>query len=201
MKSRVKPSAIRAKAVWGPNRLLTCVAVVALALGLTADAGAAGRHQRQARRARPGVPNSFVSRDKMDSEVARRVSSRNLLGLGTANVIVTLEPGAKLPTAFLRYSRNGELSVIHGYVLDQVPVSLLPALAKSASVHRVHANRKARKHDALSSVAINANAVDKGNGINTPNLYSYTGIFQCNARRLAVRVAGACDPKYARTVK
>ena len=42
-------------------------------------------------------------------------------------------------------------------------------------MHRVHSNRKARKHDALSSVAVNANAVDTGNGINNPNLYSYTG--------------------------
>jgi serine protease AprX len=154
---------------------VTAVAFVALTLGLVVDANAAGRHQRQARRARPGVPNSFVSRDKMDSEVARRASSVNLLGLATANVIVTLEPGAKLPAAFQRYSHNGELSVIHGYVLDQVPVSLLPTLAKSASVHRVHTNRKTRKHDALSSVAVNAKAVDLGNGINNPNLYNYTG--------------------------
>src|SRR5580765_2825534 len=148
------PTTTRAKAVWGPKRFVTAVAFVALALGLTADAGAAGRHQRQGRRGRPAVPNAFVSHDKMDSEVARRVSSFNLLGLATADVIVTLENGAKLPAAFLRYSHNGELSVIHGYVLDQVPVSLLPALANSTSVHRVHSNRKARKHDALSSVAV-----------------------------------------------
>ena len=169
------PTTTRAKAVWGPKRIVTAVAFVALALGLTADAGAAGRHRRQGHSGRPGVPNAFVSRDKMDSEVARRASSFNLLGLATADVIVTLEDGAKLPAAFLRYSHNGELSVIHGYVLDQVPVSLLPTLAKSTSVHRVHSNRKARKHDALSSVAVNANAVDTGNGINNPNLYSYTG--------------------------
>jgi serine protease AprX len=175
MKFSLKPSTIRAKAVWGPKRIATAAVFVALALGLTADAGAAGRHQRQGRRARPGVPNSFVSRDKMDTEVARRASSFNLLGLGTANVIVTLEPGADLPAAFQRYSHNGKLSVIHGYVLDQVPVSQLATLARSVNVHRVHINRRARKHDALSSVAVNANAVDKGNGINTPNLYSYTG--------------------------
>jgi serine protease AprX len=114
----------------------------------------------------------------MDDDVARRASAPKLLGLvalGTADVIVTLEPGAELPAAFQRYSHNGALSIIHGYVLDQVPVSQLTALAKSANVHRVHINRKARKHDALSSVAVNANAVDLGNGINTPNLYNYTG--------------------------
>jgi serine protease AprX len=60
-------------------------------------------------------------------------------------------------------------------VLDGVPVSQLAALANSASTHRVHINRPAHKHDALSSVAVNANAVDTGNGVNNPNLYSYTG--------------------------
>ena len=90
-------------------------------------------------------------------------------------MIVTLEDGADLPYAFQRYSHNGKLTVIHGYVLDQVPVSLLATLANSGSTHRVHINRPAHKHDALSSVAVNANAVDLGNGINNPNLYSYTG--------------------------
>ena len=67
----------RTKVVWGPKRIVTAVAFVALALGLTADAGAAGRHQRQARRARPGVPNAFVNRDKMDSDVAKRAAGFN----------------------------------------------------------------------------------------------------------------------------
>ena len=108
----------------------------------------------------------------MDNDVARRASS--FLGFGTADVIVTLEDGVDLPYTFQRYSHNGKLSVIHGYVLDQVPVWLLNTLASSANIHRVHINRPAHKHDALSSVAVNANAVDLGNGINQ-NLYSYTG--------------------------
>ena len=109
----------------------------------------------------------------MDKDVARRASSFN--PLATADVIVTLEDGADLPASFRRYSHNGQLTVIHGYVLDQVPVSQLATLAKHAGTHRVHFNRKARKHDALSSVAVNANAQDSGNGVNSPNLYSYTG--------------------------
>ncbi len=48
-------------------------------------------------------------------------------------------------------------------------------LAGLAGTHRVHYNRSARKHDALSSVAVNANAIDIGNGIFNPFLYSYTG--------------------------
>ena len=123
----------------------------------------------QARRTR------WVNRDKMDTDVAKRASGFRLLGLDTANVIVTLEDNADLPFAFQRYSHSGKLSVIHGYVLDQVPVSQLAALANSANTHRVHLNRPAGKHDALSSVAVNANAVDLGNGVNNPSLYGYTG--------------------------
>src|SRR5260221_11319324 len=65
---------IRNKVVWGPKRIVTAVTFVALALGLTADAGAGGQ-QGQAGRVRPGSPNSFVNRDKMDAEVARRATS------------------------------------------------------------------------------------------------------------------------------
>ena len=165
----------RTKVVWGPKRIVTAVALVVLSCGLTADAQAAGAHQQQGRRGRPGSPNAFVSRTKMDAEVARRAAGGNLLGLATANVIVTLEAGADLPPAFLRYSHGGQLSLIHGFVLDAVPVSQLATLATSGNVHGVHYNRPAHKHDALSSVAVNANAVDLGNGINTPYLYPYTG--------------------------
>ena len=143
--------------------------------GLTLDASAQSRHRQSARRVRPGTANGWVNRDKMDTDVAKRASGFRLLGLDTANVIVTLEDNADLPFAFQRYSHSGKLSVIHGYVLDQVPVSQLAALANSANTHRVHLNRPAGKHDALSSVAVNANAVDLGNGVNNPSLYGYTG--------------------------
>ena len=108
MKFSVSPSTVRAKAVWGPRRILSCVALVAVCFGLAPSASAAGRHRRQAPRIRPGVANSFVKRDKMDNDVARRASG--LLRLGTADVIVTLEDGADLPYGFQRYSHNGRLS-------------------------------------------------------------------------------------------
>ncbi len=163
----------RAKAVWGPKRSLAAIALVAVSLGFASDAAAVGRHRRTARKVRPGAPNAFVSNSKMDREVSRRASGLNLLD--TANVIVTLEPGADIPTYFKRFSNTGRLGVFNGYVLDNVPAGLLNALAKHAGTHRVHINRNARKSDALSSYAVNANAVDAGNGINTPNLYSYNG--------------------------
>jgi subtilisin family serine protease len=172
MKSPVLKSTTRAKAVWGPKRVLVGLVLVVASFGLTSNTSAEGRHERQAPKVQPGTSNAFVKRDKMDSEVAKRAAGSNRVA--TADVIVTLESGRELPAAFKRYSVYGKLGVINGYVLDNVPVSLLATLAGDASIHRVHANRKAHKHDALSSSAVNANAVDLGNGINN-NLYAYTG--------------------------
>jgi serine protease AprX len=169
----ITSSTARAKAVWGPKRVSTAIALAAITLMLAPAADAAGRHQRVAAKVRPGVANAFVSNDKMDREVATRANGVNRLL--PADVIVTLEPGADLPAGFKRYSHNGKLHIIHGYVLDQVPGALLAQLASQSSVQRLHINRPARKHDALSSFASNANAVDLGNGINNQNLYSYTG--------------------------
>ena len=166
------PRLLRAQAVWRPKRRIAGITLLAVFLGLASDAAAEGDHRQSARSVRPGAPNAFVTDDKMDDDVAKRAGS--LLRLGTADVIVTLEPGVDLPEAFKRYSHNGQLDVIHGYVLDGVPSFLLSALAKHANTHRVHINRPARKHDALSSAAVNASAVDTRHGINT-NLYGYTG--------------------------
>jgi serine protease AprX len=171
MKVTFQPPSVRAKAVWGPKRLAALLTLVAMSF-VASNAAAAGSHQRTPGRVRPGTANAFVKHDKMDTEVARRATGVNRLD--TADVIVTLEPGADLPASFKIYSHGGKLSVIHGYVLDRVPVTQLTALANDAKTHRVHINRKATKRDALSSYAMNANALDAGNGINS-NLYSYTG--------------------------
>lgn len=173
MKFPVSTSNARPKAVWGPRRILTAVALTACFFGIASTGHAEGRHRRKAPHVGPGVANQFVSRDKMDADVSRRASGLNRFA--TADVIVTLEDGADLPAAFQRYSHNGKLTVIHGYVLDQVPVSQLFALANDAKTHRVHINRPAHKHDALSSNSGNGNAVDKAHGINNLDRYTYTG--------------------------
>ena len=123
----------RQKAVWGLKRIIVTAAL--LLVGLAPNASAEGRHQRTAPKVRPGAGNAFVKRDKMDADVAKRAGGLNRLG--TADVIVTLEKGADLPDSFKRYSHNGKLDVIHGYVLDGVPVSLLSTLAN----HGEHAPR------------------------------------------------------------
>jgi subtilisin family serine protease len=110
---------------------------------------------------------------RLDNDLTERVNRK--AWLETVNVIVTLQPGADLPAGFKRYvETNGKLDIINGYALANVPVSALPTLAAQASVHRVNYSRPAKKQDALSSVAVDANASDPGHGINQ-QLYGYTG--------------------------
>src|SRR5260370_38167171 len=100
MKVFAFPPTARAKAVWGPRRVAGLVALVAVSCGFTLNANAQGRHSQTLPRVGPGAENAFVNHNKMDDDVARRASSVDLLGLGTAGVIVTLEEGADLPAAF-----------------------------------------------------------------------------------------------------
>ena len=72
--------------------------LAAVSFCLVSDASAEGLHRRRAPRVRPGVANTFVKHDKMDTDVARRANG--LLRLGTADVIVTLEAGVDLPASF-----------------------------------------------------------------------------------------------------
>src|SRR5437899_3197283 len=121
MKSPTSPICSRAKAVWGPKRLLRAVSLALVATCVASNAFAAGRHAKRAKTHRPGTPNAFVADGKMDAGVAQRSRSRN--GFETADVIAMLEPGVDLPLQFKIYSHQGKLHVIHGYVLDRVPVS------------------------------------------------------------------------------
>ena len=165
----------RRKAVWGPKRSLAVSSLVIslFCLGLSANALAAGRQGRRGPQAKPGQASAQVRNYKFDDEVTRRINRRR--PFETANLIVTLQPGAELPVRFRRYVEwDGKLDIINGYALANVPVSALPALGAETSIHRVHYSRAARKQDALSSVAVNANAFDADHGVNQ-QLYGYTG--------------------------
>jgi hypothetical protein len=138
MKFSVSPPTVRAKAVWGPRRILVAVALVAASLALAPSASAQGRHLRQAPKVRPGVLNGFVKRDKMDNDAPARqliFRSRN------ADVIVTSRTA---PTCCLRLpallaqrqaERHPRLRARSG------PVSLAGHARRQRSIHRVHINR------------------------------------------------------------
>ena len=124
-------STARAKAVWGPKRILAAVVLVAVSLCLRQTPALKGRTGAGVRESGPASPtrSSNTTRWTPTSPGAPTVS----FALCTADVIVTLEDGVDLPSAFQRYSHNGKLCVIHGYVLDQVPACLLATLANGAA--------------------------------------------------------------------
>src|SRR5258706_10026559 len=164
-------SAVRRKAVWGSRRGALPLAFLLL-LSFASSALAAGGSS-QAPKAKPGAPSSRVKDYKLDDELTQRANRRGLLD--TVSVIVTLQPGADLPAGFKRYVEpDGKLDIINGYALANVPVSALATLAAQTSVHRVNYSRPAKKQDALSSVAVDANASDPAHGIHQ-QLYGYTG--------------------------
>ena len=132
MTSVPESRAVRRKAVWGPKRILTALAIVPVVLLVsTPDLLAAGRnnrsnnnqtpaagrqHDRQPPQARPAEPSRRVKHYKVDEELTNRKRSPN----GTSSVIVTLVPGARIPPELRRYLRRGagKLDIINGEVLD-----------------------------------------------------------------------------------
>ena len=118
---------VRRKAVWGLK--LTCAVAAFFVAGLAPNAfadGQKGQHTRTAKKVRPGEESSQAKQYKSDDEVTRR-SSANPLHI--SSVIVTLVPGAQLPSEFKKFARAGErLDIINGQVLD-LPNGLLRKLA------------------------------------------------------------------------
>ena len=86
------------------------------AAGLAPNASAAGPHSRHRATKQPGVAAASVKAYKLDAEVSRRASRGN--PLHTTSVIVTLVPGAVIPTEFKRFARADKLDIINGVVLD-----------------------------------------------------------------------------------
>ena len=79
-----------------------------------------------------------VSSAKFDHELARRANSAP--ASETTSVIVTVNPGGSLPTAFKRFARRGALGLVNGYVVD-VPNSELGNLAATSEVVHLSHNR------------------------------------------------------------
>src|SRR5438093_5890101 len=153
---------VRRKAVWGPKRPeKAIVAIAVFVLGLTSAVFAAD-HAHPAQKAKPGVPGRKAEHHRLDKELTFRAEHHN--PLATTSVIVTLQPGAKLPAEFKRYARSGKLNLINGHVID-LPNRLLKQLSAHPDVFDVHYNRPIFKHNFRTSLTVGALAAQQAFGV------------------------------------
>src|SRR6266851_5508454 len=151
----------RRKAVWGPKR--TLAAFVLIAVGVASSAFAEGHHNRAARHAQAGQPNSHVRNYKIDGELTRRAGTA--LPNHKSKVIVELVPGAQLPAHLAAYAkRNGKLGIINGHVLE-LPDRLIRHLSQNPSVFRLHLDRPAAKFNYRTSLTIGTRAIRQTLGL------------------------------------
>ena len=137
--------AVRKKAVWGPRRVVAALTILTLALtASTASAGPRQGRDNDRRSDRGGGkqhPSARARQYRLDPEVERR---RDGNPLKTSSVIVTLAPGATLPTEFVpflrRFNKQGSLDIINGAVLE-LPNRLIRRLEARPEIFRVHYNR------------------------------------------------------------
>src|SRR5262245_14114793 len=158
--SRLSLSASRRKAVWGPKRTLLSALLVMFAAA-PGMALANGHHSQQGKKARAGRPNSFVRNYRMDDEINRRSSDRNVLH--TTKVIVTLVPGAELPSEFKRFDRGRNLDLINGKALE-LPNYVINKLAAYPGVFRIHYDRPAESHNYRTAITVGARTVQDSLG-------------------------------------
>ena len=152
----------RHKAVWGLKRTVSAI-LVALTC-MAPNVAAAKTHSHEAARKKAGAPSQSVKQYKLDDELSQRSQDRN--GSNKTRVIVTLVPGAQLPSEFKRFARNTKLDLINGQVLD-LPHGVLKSLAAHPSVFRVHYDRPIKTHNYRTSVTTGARTVQ--------NHLGYTG--------------------------
>jgi serine protease AprX len=146
---------IKCKAVWGARPLALFTGLL-FVFGAASHAFAAGPHARSASHATPGVPGRSVKAYKLDGELTRRASNGN--PTATSSVIVTLVPGATLPSEFKKFARNTNLDIINGQVLD-VPNNVLRKLEAHPGIFRIHENRAIHTHNYRTSVTVGAATV------------------------------------------
>jgi len=154
---------VRRKAVWGPKcPQRTIATIVVCLLGLTSGVFAADNTAHPALKAKPGVPGRKAEHPKLDKELTFRAEHQN--PLATTSVIVTLQPGAKLPAEFKRFARAGKLNLINGHVVD-LPNRLLKQLAAHPDIFDVHYNRPIFKHNFRTSLTVGALAAQRAFGV------------------------------------
>ncbi len=150
----------RKKAVWGPKRTLAALALAVFACA--PNAMAEGRHVRNAKHARPGVPGQHVKTYKVDDELSRRSAKGNSTHL--SKVIVTLVPGATLPPEFKKYARGNKLDIINGQSLE-LPDHVIKQLAAHPNIFTVHEDRPIKTHNYRTAVTVGARVVQDFMGL------------------------------------
>jgi subtilisin family serine protease len=125
------------------------------------DGARAGRHVQQAHKAVPGEPGRHVRRYKIDDDVSRRQFGNPL---HTSRVIVTLTPGAKLPSEFKRFVRGKNLNLIDGAALE-LPNGLIRRLAAMPQTVQIHDDRPIEPQNYRTSVTVGAAAARRATGL------------------------------------
>src|SRR5205809_1154211 len=107
------------------------ILVVAFVFIGPSSAAAAGSHRG------PAAAGTHVRQYKLDAELTRRAAQ---VTAGTTRVIVTLQPGAQLPTELKRFAHSDKLGIINGHVVA-VPNRLLTEFAANPAIFRIHYDR------------------------------------------------------------
>jgi hypothetical protein len=122
----------------------------------TANADAAGRHSGTILKAAPGAPGGFARPSKLDRELTTRAGRRPA---ATTRAIVSLQPGAQLPSEFAPYAKRfARLGIVNGALVD-VPNRLLKQLAAHPSVFSVHYDRPVARFNYRTSLAVGTRPV------------------------------------------
>jgi serine protease AprX len=142
-----------------PKQRVVAVALVVLAWAPNAIAG--GRHARPAQAAPAVAPNANVRSYRLDSELEFRAAHQ--APTRQTRAIVTLRPGAQLPSEFARFAKY-RLDILNGYALT-VPNGMLKRLAADPAVFRVHYDRPAAKFDYRTTLTTGSLAINQALGL------------------------------------
>jgi len=143
-----------------PGRTISTLLAALVCMASTV--AAAKTHSVDAPRKTAGAPGQAAKAYKLDGELTRR-SNDHRSGRSLTRVIVTLVPGAQLPSEFRKYSRNTSLDLINGEVLD-LPNQMLASMAAHPSVFRVHYDRPITSHNYRTAVTVGARTVQQSLG-------------------------------------
>ena len=125
-------------------------------VGFSPMAFATPSQHDQVTKARPGGPSSRVKQYRLDTELTRRMNDTNPRAI--TRVILTLNPGATLPSNFKQYSRKLNLDLINSVVLD-LPNTMLKTVASHPDVFQLHYDRPIRAHNFRTAVTVGAQVV------------------------------------------